>query len=358
LAQTEDFAAPKTLFTADYAYFSSFSEAWLRHARAYVSAVSDRFRLSSDSLVIEVAANDGYLLQYLQQIGIPCLGVEPTRSTAAAARHKGIPIVEEFFGFELAKRLVAEGRRADLTIANNVLAHVPDINDFVSAFALLLKPNGVASFEFQHILELIRHSQFDTVYHEHFTYLSMLAVEKVFTQNGLKLFDVETLPTHGGSLRVFAQRMDTGKREISPAVASMRLAEATAGLHTDGAYEKLQPRAEAIRDALVMFLIHAKARGKRVAAYGAAAKGNTLLNFAGIRPDLVRYVVDRNPAKIGRFMPASHIAIVDEEYLCRNKPDYILLLPWNLRDEISSQLDYVRGWGTQLVTAIPKLTVF
>jgi hypothetical protein len=272
LVQTEDFAQADALFSADYAYFSSFSDAWLRHARDYVAAMRERYGLSANSMVVEVAANDGYLLQFVADAGIPCLGIEPTRSTAEAARVKGIPIVEEFFGRNLARRLAGDGKSADLMIANNVLAHVPDINDFVGGFSLLLKPQGVATFEFPHLAELIAHAQFDTIYHEHFSYLSLLAVEAVFAGNGLKVFDVERLSTHGGSLRVHGQRSDTGTRPVTPAVLALRAEEDAAGLGYDDAYRALQSRAEGIRDALLTFLIQAKRDGKRVAAYGAAPR--------------------------------------------------------------------------------------
>jgi len=357
LVQTEDHAGRDQLFAGDYAYFSSFSSSWLQHAEAYVDAMSARFALNGDSHVVEVASNDGYLLQFVQRRGIPCLGIEPTTSTAAAARSQGIEVVEEFFGIELADRLASEGRQADLMTANNVLAHVPDIDDFVAGFARLLKPQGVATFEFPHLVRLVESCQFDTIYHEHFSYLSLTAVESIFERNGLQVFDVEQLPTHGGSLRVFAQRRDTGSRPQSSAVLRIRSAEATAGLTSPAYYVGFQARAEKIKDDLLAFLIDAKRSGRRVAAYGAAAKGNTLLNFAGVRPDLVSWVVDRNPAKKDRFLPGSRIPIVGEEMLRAERPDYVIVLPWNLKAEISEQLDYVRRWGGRLVTAIPQLEV-
>ena len=357
LVQTEDHAGREALFAGDYAYFSSFSSSWLTHAEAYVEAMASRFGLHASSHVVEVASNDGYLLQFVKAKGIPCLGIEPTAGTAAAARAKGIEVVQEFFGIALADRLVSEGRSADLIAANNVLAHVPDINDFVSGFARLLKPQGVATFEFPHLLRLVEDCQFDTIYHEHFSYLSLKAVESVFENNGLSVFDVEELPTHGGSLRVLAQRRDGGDRAPTAAVTKMRGVESAAGVASAEYYRGFQSRAERIKDDLVSFLIDAKRSGKRVVGYGAAAKGNTLLNFAGVRPDLVSWVVDRNPAKTGKFLPGSRIPIVGEDRLSLEQPDHVLVLPWNLRHEISEQLSYIRRWGGRLVTAVPRLEI-
>lgn len=357
LVQTEDFARHDALFAEDYAYFSSFSPAWLKHANTYVETMIVRFALSGTSHVVEVAANDGYLLQYIQEAGVPCLGIEPTTSTAQAAREKGIDVIEEFFGVALAERLVAEGKAADLTAANNVLAHVPDINDFVAGFARLLKAQGVATFEFPHLAELVKHGQFDTIYHEHYSYLSLHAVARIFTANGLTIFDVEQLPTHGGSLRVFAHRSDAGKHVVTANVAAITSAEQAAGIDTDEYYGAMQPRIETIKNDLLAFLIDARRKGLKVGAYGAAAKGNTLLNYAGVRPDLLPYVVDLNPAKAGKLMPASHIPIVDEVQLQNDRPDYILILPWNLKTEIKQQLAYAREWGAQFVTAVPELQI-
>lgn len=355
LVQTEDHAGREALFTQDYAYFSSFSTTWLAHAQRYVDQMIARFGLNVNSCVIEVAANDGYLLQYVKQAGIPCYGIEPTTSTASAARSKGIDIVERFFGVELAEELVQAGKQADLMAANNVLAHVPDINDFVSGFNHLLKPQGVVTFEFPHLLRMVQENQFDTAYHEHYSYLSLTAVQRIFAANGLTVFDVEELPTHGGSLRVFAQRSDTGVHERSAAVAGLLETEAQAGMTTPAFYQAFQQRAEKVKDDLVLFLIDAKRRGLKVGAYGAAAKGNTLLNFAGIRPDLLPYVVDKNPAKQNKCMPGSRIPILDEAHLKADRPDLILILPWNLREEVMAQLAYVQAWGGQFVTAVPEL---
>ena len=357
LVQTQDYAHHAELFASDYAYFSSFSESWLRHSKAYVDTMAARFGLGPPSHVVEVACNDGYLLQYVRARGIPCLGIEPTTSTAQAARDKGIEVREEFFGRALAQRLVAEGRAADLTAANNVLAHVPDINDFVAGFTALLEPQGVATFEFPHLMRLVAECQFDTVYHEHFSYLSLTAVNTIFARNGLAVFDVEQLATHGGSLRVYAQRADTGRHERAPTVDALLDTERAAGMTSPAYYQGFQARADRVKDDFVAFLVEAKRAGKRVMAYGAAAKGNTLMNYAGVRGDLIAGVADRNPAKQGKHMPGSRIAIVDEQALKQARPDYVVLLPWNLKPELTAQLAYVREWGARFVTAVPALEV-
>lgn len=357
LAQTEDYAGADELFSADYAYFSSFSTTWLQHAERYVANMAERFELNATSQVIEIAANDGYLLQYVKARNIPCLGVEPTTSTASAAREKGIEIVEDFFGVRLARDLVNQGKQADLTAANNVLAHVPDINDFVAGFGVLLKPAGVATFEFPHLLRLVSENQFDTIYHEHYSYLSLTAVKRIFEHNGLCIFDVEELPTHGGSLRVYAQRADTGVRETAPNVTALLAREAVAGMATPEFYAGFQVKANQVKNDFLFFLIEAKRAGKTVAGYGAAAKGNTLLNYAGVRPDLLPYVVDRNPAKQDKFLPGCRIPVVTEAYLKQTRPDYVVILPWNLRAEVIEQLSYIREWGGQFVTSVPALKV-
>ena len=356
LAQTEDFTQADDLFNADYSYFSSFSTSWLEHSESYVEDMVRRFGLNGQSHVIEVAANDGYLLQFVQTRNIPCTGIEPTNKTATAARSKGIEIVEKFFSVQLAQTLTKQGKQADLTVANNVLAHVPDINDFVSGFALLLKPQGVATFEFPHLMRLIAENQFDTIYHEHYSYLTLTSVNQIFSKNGLVVFDVEELVTHGGSLRVFAQRADSGRQPQSSSLKELLDQERDIGMNTAAYYEGFQARAEAVKNDLLKFLLNAKDQGKTVAAYGAAAKGNTMLNFAGVRPDLVKFVVDRNPKKQGQFMPGSRIPIVDEAHLKAAKPDYVVILPWNLKDEIVSQLSYVKKFGARFVTAVPKLS--
>ena len=357
LVQTEDFADREVFFSENYAYFSSFSTSWLNHARTYVEDMVARFGLSGDARVVEVAANDGYLLQYVKEKAIACLGVEPTASTAAAARAKGIEIREEFFGEALGARLAAEGWSADLTAANNVLAHVPDINDFVKGFARILKPAGVSTFEFPHLLNMVAEAQFDTAYHEHYSYLSLIAVSRIFAANGLHVFDVDTTPWHGGSLRVFAQRADTRTHAETPRVKAMIDREVAAGMREASYYTAFQKEAQRVRNDFLSFLIGCQREGLTVAAYGAAAKGNTLMNFAGIKPDLLRFVVDRNPAKQGMLMPGSRIPIVDEEALKTLKPERVVILPWNLQNEIKAQLSYIRDWGGKFVTAVPKLTV-
>jgi len=357
LVQAEAYSRAAELFNEEYAYFSSFSTQWLKHAQTYVQTMMDRFGLTPASRVVEVASNDGYLLQYVKQRGIPCLGIEPTASTAAASRLKGIETLEEFFGVSLATRLAAEGLQADLMTANNVLAHVPDINDFAAGFALLLKPAGVATFEFPHLGNLIDGNQFDTIYHEHFSYLSLGAVQRIFAANGLSVFDVEQHPTHGGSIRVFAQRADTGSHPVAARVNQMLQQEEAAGLRTAAYYAGFQARAEKVKDDFLHFLIEAKRRGQTVAAYGAAAKGNTLMNFAGIRPDLIAFVADRNPAKQGKFMPGSRIPIVAEEHLRVQQPAFVVILPWNLRAEVVGQLASIRDWGGRFVTAVPTLEI-
>ncbi|MCA0406436.1 MAG: class I SAM-dependent methyltransferase [Proteobacteria bacterium] len=357
LVQTEDYAESDALFTEDYAYFSSFSTSWLKHSEAYVEKMATRLKLGANSHVVEIAANDGYLLQYVKARGIPCLGIEPTKSTAEAARAKGIEIVERFFGVALGKELANAGRAADLTAANNVLAHVPDINDFVGGFAALLKEQGVSTFEFPHLMRMVEFNQFDTTYHEHYSYLSLTAVSRIFDANGLAVFDVEEIPTHGGSLRVFAQRKNTGKHAVTPAVAAILAEEEKRGLKTVDFYAKFQKAAETVKDDFTAFLIEAKRAGKRVGGYGAAAKGNTLMNFAGTRPDLMPYVVDLNPAKAGKFLPGCRIPIVNEAHLKADKPDYVVILPWNIKPEVMNQLAYIREWGGKFVVAVPKLEV-
>lgn len=357
LVQTEDYAHRAELFSDDYAYFSSFSTTWLQHAEQYVLSAAQRFSLGKDSLVVEVASNDGYLLQYVKNCGIPCLGIEPTTSTANAARDRDIEVIEEFFGVKLARKLAAKGKRADLMVANNVLAHVPDINDFVAGFALLLKPEGVATFEFPHLLKLVQENQFDTIYHEHFSYLSLTAVIHIFTANGLGVFDVEEHSTHGGSLRVFAQRVDSGLQARSARVDELLQREAQAGMLDADYYTCFQANADRVKNDFLAFLLEARREGKRVVAYGAAAKGNTLMNYAGIRPDLISFVVDRNPAKQGKYTPGSRIPILDEQQLQQQKPDYVIILPWNLQEEVIRQLAYIRAWDGQFVSAVPQLRI-
>jgi len=354
LVQLQEFVTPDEIFT-EYAYFSSYSDSWLAHAAAYVDRMVPALALGPASLVVEVGSNDGYLLQYFVARGIPALGVEPARNVAAAAVRRGVTTITEMFGRRAAQALVLAGRRADLLIGNNVLAQVPDLDDFVGGLSLVLAPGGVLTLEFPHLLRLLEENQFDTIYHEHFSYFSLGTVERILRLHGLAVFDVEELPTHGGSLRVFAQRRDTGRRPATDAVRRVLGDEVAAGLTSAAGYEGFQARIDKVKDDFASFLIEARRAGRKVAAYGAAAKGNTLMNYAGVRPDLIAYVVDRNPAKQGRFMPGSRIPIVDEAHLRADRPDDIVLLPWNLRDELMTQLDYVRAWGGRFVTAVPAL---
>lgn len=356
LVQTEDFANREELFSSEYAYFSSTSRGWLDHSARYVEAITHRLKLGDGSFAIEVACNDGYLLKNFVAAGIPCLGVEPTASTAAAAEKLGIPVMREFFGEQFAGRLVAAGKRADLIIGNNVFAHVPDINDFTRGLKAALRPGGTITLEFPHLLRLIEHSQFDTIYHEHFSYLSLHAVSRIFAAAGLRVIDVEELPTHGGSLRVYGAHTDD-PRVASPTVGKVMADEVHQGLESDEAYRSLQSKADRIKDDLVAFLIDAKRAGKKVAAYGAAAKGNTLLNYAGVRPDLIPFVCDAAPAKQGKFMPGSHVPIRSPEVLWNERPDYLLVLPWNIAAEVREQNAQLAKLGTRFVTAVPTLVV-
>lgn len=356
LVQTEDYRAAETLFDPTYAYFSSYSSSWLEHARRYVEAMIARFGLGRDSRVVEIAANDGYLLQYVAAAGIPCLGVEPTASTAAAARARGLDIRERFFGVAVADELRAQGWGADLMVANNVLAHVPDINDFLQGFSRLLKASGVVTFEFPHLLSLMQSHQFDTLYHEHYSYLSLSAVQLLCQRNGLSVFDVEELPTHGGSLRVFVQ-LDSAERPPGEAVAALLQREREAGVTRADYYASLAPAAQRIKHDLLSFLLQCRKEGKRVAAYGAAAKGNTLLNYAGVREDLLPWVADISPHKQGKFLPGSRIPVVSPERIHDEQPDYLLVLPWNLLDEVTHQQAGIRAWGGRFVVAIPELRI-
>ena len=358
LAQVEAFSEPNEIFQVDYAYFSGYSSTWVEHCKNYAKYMIERFSLGPTSSVIEVGSNDGTLLRFFSDASMRCTGIEPTLGTAEAARALGLAVVTEFLTYDLAVLLRTRGLRADLLVANNVLAHVPDINDFVSACSMLLSDDGVATFEFPHLQELLAGSEFDTIYHEHYSYLSLVSVESVFSQAGLMVFDVEQLSTHGGSLRVYAQRSNSGIHEALPSVAAVRCLESDAGLATPHAYSRLQVEADRIRDELREFLLGARTAGRSVAAYGAAAKGNTLLNYAGVDSDLVMFVVDRNPAKQGKFLPGSRIEIVAEVRLVETRPDYVLVLPWNLLPELSDQLSYVREWSGSLVTAVPELRVW
>lgn len=356
LVQTQDFTRADELFNADYAYFSSTSKGWLAHARRYCEDMRSRLGLDGRSFVIEVASNDGYLLRNFVEWGIPCLGIEPTASTAAAAEALGVPVLREFFGEALGARLRQEGRRADLIAGNNVYAHVPDINDFTRGLKEVLKPGGTITLEFPHLLNLVRLGQFDTIYHEHFSYLSLGTVSRIFEAAGLRVFDVEQLPTHGGSLRVFGCHADD-RRPTTASVRDVLAREREGGLQELSTFLSFQQRAERIKLDFLSFLLEQKRAGKRVAAYGAAAKGNTLLNFCGVRPDLLPLVADAAPAKQGKFMPGSHIPIVAPSQLRAERPDFLVILPWNIADEVREQCRDLAEAGTRFVTAVPCLEV-
>jgi SAM-dependent methyltransferase len=356
LVQTEDYAAADELFSSDYAYFSSTSTGWLAHAARYAEEMIRRFRLGRDSMVIEVASNDGYLLKHFLAVGIPCFGIEPTASTAAAAELLGIPVIRKFFGEKLGRQLAADRKRADLIVGNNIYAHVPDINDFTRGLKSALKPSGTITLEFPHLIQLIEHTQFDTVYHEHFSYLSLYTVERIFRATGLRVLDVEELPTHGGSLRLYGCHAED-PRPTSVAVATLMAEEARQGLQTLATYQNFQARADRLKDDLLLFLLEQKRTQKQVAAYGAAAKGNTLLNYAGVKPDLLPFVCDAASAKQGKFMPGSHIPILRPAALTERRPDYLLILPWNIAAEVRQANAGLAERGTKFVTAVPKLVI-
>jgi SAM-dependent methyltransferase len=357
LVQLDYDVAPEELFD-NYVYFSSYSDVWLAHAQAYCDMAQKRFGLSASSLVVELASNDGYLLKNFLKMGIPVLGIDPSDTVAAAAEKIGVPTLVEFFGENVAKNLGRQGRQADLIIGNNVLAHVPQLNDFVAGIAALLRPQGDVTIEFPHLLELIRHVEFDTIYHEHFSYFSLYSMEQVFRRHGLRLYDAQRLPTHGGSLRIFAAHVGRVGLSDSATLLEVRAQEAAAGLADLSTYTQFSKRVEECRDALQAFLAIAKRDGKRVAAYGAAAKGNTLMNFCGVTPEEIVFVADRNPHKQNKLLPGTHIPVVSPEELMRAKPDYVLILPWNLRDEISLQLDAIKEWGGRFVTPVPLVQIY
>jgi SAM-dependent methyltransferase len=356
LVQLAEFESPDRIFR-DYAYFSSYSESWLRHAAAFAAMATRRFGLGPHSFVVEVASNDGYLLRNFIDRGIPALGIEPAGNVAAVAEAHGVPTRVRFFGAELAAALAAEDRQADLLVANNVLAHVPALNDFVAGLRLALKPDGVLSLEFPHLLRLLEENQFDTIYHEHFSYFSFTTAERVLATHGLTVFDVEELSTHGGSLRVFARRREHEARTVAPAVGALRRREEEAGLSGMQTYRSFSDRVMASRRALLGFLIRAREEGRSVVAYGAAAKGNTLLNYCGIRTDLIEYVVDRSPHKQGSYTPGTRIPVLAPEAIARTRPDYVLILPWNLQDEIVEQMGFIREWGGLFVVPVPSVRV-
>jgi SAM-dependent methyltransferase len=356
LVQTEDYTEADELFNEDYAYFSSTSKGWLKHASDYCSMITKRLGLSENSFVVEIASNDGYLLKNFVETGIPCLGIEPTKSTAEAATAIGVPVRQEFFGKDVGVKMANAGEQADLVLGNNVYAHVPDINDFTKGVTALLKPNGVVTIEFPHLLQLVQQNQIDTVYHEHFSYLSLCAVSSVFKAAGLRIFDVEELGTHGGSLRVYGCLQDANHEELN-SVQDVLAGEIDAGLQDEKTYSTFQQKADAVKDGLVRFLLDAKAEGKTVAGYGAAAKGNTLMNYAGIRPDLMPFICDAAKAKIGQYMPASHIPILSPSVLDENRPDYLVILPWNIAEEVMKQNAHLAAKGTKFVTAVPELKI-
>ena len=356
LVQLPEHVSPQEIFS-EYAYFSSYSDSWLQHAKAYVDMAIARFGLRTDSQVVEIASNDGYLLQYFVERGIPVLGVEPAANVARVAQGKGIPTVVTFFGEQSARALASDGKRADLLLGNNVLAHVPDINDFVKGIKTLLNPHGVITMEFPHLLRLIAGNQFDTIYHEHFSYLSLLTVEQIFATHDLRLFDVEEIPTHGGSLRIYACHREDSERVSGPRVATLRAREEQQGLRKVETYASFTERVKETKRSLLDFFIATKRQGKSITGYGAPGKGNTLLNYCGVRTDFIDYVVDRNPYKQGKFLPGTHIPILAPEHIRATKPDFVLLLPWNLKHEIMDQLAYIRDWGGQFVTPIPTVEV-
>ena len=356
LVQLEEYEKPENIFS-DYPYFSSFSDSWLKHAENYCEMMTARLRLSAQSLVVEVASNDGYLLQYFVRRRVPVLGIEPAANVAKVAVEKGVPTLVRFFGTELARDLAAEGRCADLALGNNVLAQVPDVNDFVEGLKTLLKPQGVLTLEFPHLLRLIERNEFDTIYHEHFSYFSMLTTTRILEFHGLKVFDVEELPTHGGSLRVYASRAEDGTHEVKRTVEDLIAEEIKTGLDSAGGYESFARQVKETKFALVEFLIAAARQGKAVAGYGAPGKSATLLHYCGIGKDLIAYTVDRSPYKQGRFLPGSRIPIHHPDRIRETKPDYVVILPWNLKDEIVEQLQYIREWGGKFVVPIPRLTI-
>jgi hypothetical protein len=357
LVQVDEYKKSGAIFDSNYVYFSSFSTSWLQHAKAYTEMMTSRFGYNQDSLVIEVASNDGYLLQYFKEQQVPVLGIEPTANTAEAAKAKGIESVVDFFGVRLAKELVAKNTKADLLLGNNVLAHVPDIVDFVAGMKIILKEQGVITMEFPHLMQLVDNNQFDTIYHEHFSYLSFYTVKQIFESQGLQLFDVEEIPTHGGSLRIYAKHAEDSSKSVSGSVAALLEKETGKGMDAPAYYDNFQQKALKVKIDLTEFLLQQKKAGKTVAAYGAAAKGNTLMNYCGIKADLVDFVVDANPHKQDKFLPASHIPVMNEQHLENKQPDFVLILPWNLKTEITEQLAYIKEWGGQFVVTIPSLQV-
>ena len=357
LVQLEAYVSPEQIFT-EYAYFSSYADTWLQHCQAYVEMTIERLQLTDRSQVVELASNDGYLLQYFIERQIPAVGIEPATNIAKVATAKGIPTINEFFGRECAHRLVQQGRQADLIVANNVLAHVPDLNDFVAGIKILLKPQGVVTGEFQHLLRLMAANQFDTIYHEHFCYHTFTTIAKIFAAHGLKLFDVEELPTHGGSLRIYAAHQDDESHPIGDRAIDLIHRERLAGFTSIDRYTNFEVQVRETKRKLLDFLIAVKRDGKTVVGYGAPGKGNTLLNYCGVRTDFLDYTVDRNPYKHGKFLPGTHIPIYPVSQIAATKPDYVLILPWNFKEEIMTQMSEIRSWGGQFVVPIPELTIY
>lgn len=357
LVQVDEYKKSDAIFNSDYVYFSSYSTSWLKHAKAYTEKMIERFGYNEQSKVIEIASNDGYLLQYFLEKKVPVLGIEPTANTAKVAEEKGIESVVEFFGVQLANTLTAKGIKANLLLGNNVLAHVPDIVDFVGGMKILLAADGVITMEFPHLMQLVDNNQFDTIYHEHFSYLSFYTVQQIFAAAGLEMFDVEEIPTHGGSLRIYAQHKEDSTKKVTPNVQVLLDKEKSKGMQGLDYYDNFTQRALKVKLDLMDFLVAQKRAGKKVAAYGAAAKGNTLLNYCGIKSDLIEYAVDANPHKQGKFMPASHIPVVDLEHLKQHQPDFVIILPWNIKEEIVQQLAFIRDWNGQFVVPIPSLQI-
>jgi SAM-dependent methyltransferase len=357
LVQLEEVEKARNIFDGDYAYFSSYSDSWLEHCRVYVDMMMKRFSIDKTWFVVELASNDGYLLQYFKKHGIPLLGIEPAENTANEARKKGIPTEGVYFTEQYAQHLAISGKSADLIIANNVLAHNPDINDFTAGIAALLKPQGIVTVEFPHLLTMLANNEFDTIYHEHYSYLSLFSVQKLFASHGLVVFDVEEIPTHGGSLRVYAQPKNGTKNKIADSVAKIIAKEATAGLFSIKTYCNFRSNVEKVKRELLLFLITQKKAGKTVAGYGAPAKGNTLLNYCGIRTDLLEYTVDRSPHKQGKFLPGTHIPVFGPDKFLETKPDYVLILPWNIQEEIMQQMAHIREWSGKFVTAVPEMKI-
>lgn len=357
LVQIDEYKKSNEIFNEKYAYFSSFSKSWLAHSKNYVEMVIDRFRLDEKSFIIEIASNDGYLLQFFKERDIHCLGIEPSSNTAAVAKEKGIDVIVDYFGIPLAEKLVEMKRKPDILLGNNVLAHIPEINDFVEGLKIALNDKGIITMEFPHIMNLIENHQFDTIYHEHFSYFSFLTVKLIFEYHNLEIFDVDEIPTHGGSLRIYAKHKEDNTKEISSKVQQLYDLEISKKMNSLDFYKGFQEKANIIKNNLLQFLVEKKLKGKRVIAYGAAAKGNTLLNYCGIKKDLIEYVVDLSPHKQGKFLPGSHIPILNEEKIKETRPDFIIILPWNIKEEIMKQLNYISNWGGKFVIPIPKVRI-